>query len=465
MDKYDLVVIGAGPGGYTAAIRASKAGKKVAIIDKSGDIGGACLYRGCIPAKTYLRAAEVFDSYRNMEKFGIKTSKDPLLHYGDLKNYADSVIAKLSGGLNMLMKKNNIDVFKGFGKLDGHGKIQVLSEDDDRTLYSENIILATGSRPRELNGFQFDRQVVLSSDDCMGLDELPPDIAILGAGAVGVEVASYMSRFNVPVTLIEGGDHILPREELEVSEVVQEKLERNGVAIKLGCKVKGLVNDGPDMRLILNGNGSHEEELDASTLLVAVGRAPNTSGLGLDSIGIEAMDGFIPVDGSMRTSHPGVWAIGDIVKTAQLAHVASAEAHVAAVDTLGEKTEPLDYNLVPEVTYCDPEVAKVGLTEDQAKEAGYNVRVKKVPLQAIGRAVLHGNTDGFIKMIVDEKYGEVLGVHIVGPRAGDLISEATLAMRLEATAEEIANTIHPHPTFSEQFSEVAHALNGSPIHI
>ena len=464
MENYDLIIIGAGPGGYVAAIRAAQLGLKTAIVEKDEKLGGTCLLRGCIPTKSLLHSADVIQETKNALKDGlIKGSFE--FNFAAVQKARRQVVSKSAAGVSYLMNKNNIDVFYGMGSLTSSKIVRVEGLDSTKELQSDNIILATGSVPRHLPFLKIDSKNFLTSDEVLELKKPPASMIVLGAGAVGMEFASVYHRFGTKCTVIEMMDRVLPVEDEEVSALMQQCYKKKGIEVLTGAKLISatLTNEMVVAEVEI---GQNTKTLEASIMLVAVGRAPVTRSIGIEAAGVNIDDaGFIEVDGYMQTNVDGIYAIGDIVRTPQLAHTASAEAILAVDHIKGRAVKPLDYLKNPNCTYTEPEVASVGLTEKAAKDAGYNIRVGKFPFSAIGKARIMGQTDGFVKIISETKYDEILGIHIIGPRATDLISEATIALELECTTEELAHTIHAHPTLPEALLEAAHAAMGHPIHM
>ena len=470
--SFDVTVIGSGPGGYVAAIRAAQLGKKVAIVEKFSALGGTCLHRGCIPTKALLEAAHVYGLARKAGEFGIR-AENVGFDWGGVQKRKQAVVDGQAKGLGFLMKKNKITVFTGKGELAGRGEVTVTDRNGKRTgLSTRHVILATGSRPRALPNIGRDGTHILDSDDVLEVDEVPRSLIILGAGAVGLEFASIYSRFGSTCTVIEMLPRALPVEDEEVSTEIERAFRRRKITLHTASRVDTVEISGGEVhaRVVPADGSGRRETLSAEKLLVAVGRAPVTEGLGLASVGLKTEDGYVPVDGSMQTQAEGVWAIGDVVRIEgrrhpMLAHVASHEGIVAAETIAGVRTRPLDYDRVPSVTYCEPEVASVGLSEAGAKARGHKVKVGKFPMSPNARARISGETDGFTKIVADARYDEVLGVHIVGARATELIAEACAALNLETTSEELVRTIHAHPTLAEGIGEAAHGVHGDPIHI
>ncbi|MFQ5350840.1 MAG: dihydrolipoyl dehydrogenase [Thermoanaerobaculia bacterium] len=462
-DKRDLIVIGSGPGGYVAAIRAAQLGRRVAVVEKDPKFGGTCLHRGCIPTKALLHTAGLFDEVRRAGDFGVEVA-DPGLDLEKAHAYKTGVVDKNAKGIEYLFKKNKIEGIHGRGRLLGANDVAVEGADGTATYSAENILIATGSVPRELPVAATDGERILNSDHILQLARVPKSLVVLGAGAVGTEFASIFSSFGSQVTLVEMLPRLLPIEDEEVSKELARAFRKRGIKSLTGTRLVGLESSAGGLRLSLEGDGD-PAPLEAEMLLVAVGRAPVTDGLGLSEIGVETDQGYIKVDDRMRTTVDGIYAIGDVVPTPWLAHVASAEGILAVEQMAGLEPRPLDYGQVPSVTYCDPEVGSVGLSEAEARRRGHDVEVGKFPFSALGKAAIIGKTGGFVKVVRDKRYDELLGVHIIGAHATDLIAEACVALRVESTTEELFRTIHAHPTLSEAMAEAAHAAVGHPIHM
>ena len=470
LSRYDLVIIGSGPGGYVAAVRAAQTGLKTAIVEKDPFFGGTCLWRGCIPTKALLENAAVWDQTRHAKDFGITTGELAL----DLSRVMDrktKIVRKLGKGVENLIKASKVDIHQGFGRQAGKGKVSVTAADGKVTvLETKNTLLATGSAPRLLPGLKADGRCVVTSDEILDLKEIPKHLIVLGAGAVGVEFASIFHRFGSKVTIVEMLPRVVPFEDEEISAELAKILRKQGMTIHTGVMASnikvtaGLVTadlvPAPGSQGVQGAPGTIEGDL----LLVAVGRRPLTDDLGLAGTGVKLDKGYVVVDGYMRTGEPGVYAIGDIVNTPLLAHVASAEGILAVEHMAGREVRPINYDHVPGATYCEPEVASVGLTEAKAKERGFDVKVGRFPFSHSSKAPILGATDGLVKVVADAKYGEILGVHIIGPRATEMIGEAGIALATEATVEEIYRTIHPHPTLSEAMPEAARGVFGHAIH-
>lgn len=459
-EKFDVTVIGAGPGGYVAAIRAAQVGLKTAIIERDKSLGGTCLLRGCIPTKELLHSAHVYDLISDPEEFGVSVT-GLKLHFNKVMDRKNKIVAKLSKGVEFLMKKNKITVFKGQGKLEGKGRVTVTGADGKvAEVPTKNVILATGSAPRLLPGMSVQAPRIITSDELLDIDHVPKSLVVLGAGAVGVEFASVFKRFGSDVTVIELLDRLVPIEDAETSAELQKAFRKRGIKVMTSTKFESATVNANDVTINFTGSDGKPGTINADTLLVAIGRRPVTDGLGLENNKCEVDRGYIQVDQFMRTAEPNVYAIGDVIPTPWLAHVASKEGCVAAEHVAGRNPRPINYNLVPNCTYCEPEIGSVGLTEAKAKEKGYDIKVGKFPFSALGKAMILGETEGFIKVIADAKYDEVLGVHMIGPHATDLLAEACVAMGLEATAEEFGHIMHAHPTLSEAVMEAAEAVHG-----
>lgn len=460
-NAFDVVVIGAGPGGYVAAIRATHLGLRTAIVERDKRLGGTCLLRGCIPTKALLHSAELLESLAHAADHGVDVASFAL-NYGGVMKRKERVVAKMAGGVNGLMKKNNITVFKGHGRLAGKGKVVVEGEGEPQTLDAKNVVIATGSAVRDIPIAAPDHRLVVTSDSILELTKAPKSLIVMGAGAVGMEFASCFRSFGADVTIVELMPRLLPFEDEDASKEIEKIFKRRKIACLTEAKVEKVENTGSGVRVLVN-TGENAQTLEAEMLLVAVGRRPVTENLGLETVGIQTDRGFITVDGQMKTSAEGVYAIGDVVPTPALAHVASHEGIVAVEAIAGKNPSPLNYGRVPSCTYTYPEVASVGLTERKARERGFDVKVGTFPFAAVGKASIAGENDGFVKIVSEKKYDEVLGVHIVNVRATELIAEACAALQLETTTEELAHTIHAHPTLSESMGEAAHAVLGHTI--
>ncbi|MDA8021065.1 MAG: dihydrolipoyl dehydrogenase [Thermoanaerobaculia bacterium] len=462
-ESFDLIVIGSGPGGYVAAIRASQLGLRTAVVEKDAKLGGTCLHRGCIPTKAMLHTAAMLDEIRSADKLGIDVP-DAVLDLEKTHAYKDGVVDGNAKGIEFLFKKNKITWLRGFGSLTAPNRVRVASEEGETEFEAKHVLVATGSVPREIPIAPSDGQHVIHSDHALQLRAVPESLVVLGAGAVGTEFASVYRSFGSKVTLVEMLPRLLPIEDEEVSAELGKAFRKRGIEALVDTKLESVDHEDGGVTLQLSSKGD-EVTLEAEMLLVAVGRAPVTENLGLEDVGVKTDRGYIEVDEWMRTTVDGVYAIGDVVNTPWLAHVASAEG-IAAVEHMAghEGARPVDYRLVPSCTYCVPEVASVGLTEAQAREQGYDVAIGKFPFTALGKAKILRHTEGFVKIVRETKYDEVLGVHIIGAHATDLIAEACVALQVESTTEELFRTMHAHPTLSESVMEAAHAAYGHAIH-
>ncbi len=462
-EKFDIVIIGGGPGGYVSAIRASQLGFKTALIERDR-IGGICLNWGCIPTKALLKSAELFNLMKRADEFGLKV-ENLGFDFKKVIQRSRQVAERLSKGVEFLLRKNNVTKISGYGFILKRGVVGVKNEKDEFEVQAENIIIATGARPKELPGIKIDGKFVITSKEAMLLDEPPKSMIIIGAGAVGVEFAYFYNSFGTKVTLIEMMPSILPNEDKEITDILAKSFQKSGIDVLTETKVleAKAVDEKAEVK-IQNKDG--EKILNADVVLVAVGVRGNSDNIGIENVGVEVENSFIKVDKkTYMTNVEGIYAIGDVIGPPLLAHVASAEGircveNIARVETL-----PVDYNNIPSCTYCVPQVASVGLTEQKAIENGYEIRVGRFPFRANGKALAIGETEGMVKVIFDAKYGELLGAHIIGPEATELIAEFGVAKTLESTAFEIVKTIHAHPTLSETLMEASADALKEAIHI
>ena len=465
-EQFDVTIIGSGPGGYVAAIRAGQLGLKVAMVEKDTRLGGTCTLRGCIPTKQMLMSAHVYEQMQHAADFGVQATGIQLA-FEDVQKRKNKVVLKNTKGIEYLMKKNKVTVFKGTGRLALPGKVEVTAADGTKqAIETKNIVIATGSVVRPIPGFETDGVHVVNSDHILELKEVPKSLIVMGAGAVGVEFASVYSRFGAETIVVELLPRLVPLEDEEVSKELEKSFRKRGIKSQLDTKLEKL--EKTESGVVVTGKTAKGEavRLGAEMLLVAVGRMPFTEGLGLEGCRIKVDRGFIQVDEFQQTAEKGVYAIGDVVPTPLLAHLASKEGIVAVEHMAGQKNvRPINLRLVPNCTYCDPEVASVGLTEAKAREQGYDVKVGKFPFSASGKARILGEEEGFVKIVAEGKYDEILGVHIIGAHATELIAEACVAMQLESTAEELGRTMHAHPTVSEAVMEAAEGVHGLSVHI
>lgn len=464
--KYDIAVLGGGPGGYVAAIRSAQLGLKTVVIDKD-NLGGICLNWGCIPTKSLIKNAEVYDTIKNHSKdFGINV-EGVSFDFSKIIKRSRDVSERITKNVELLVKKNKIERIRGFGKIISKNQIDIFDDSENKTesVSAENIIIATGARPRLLPNIPVDRKNIITSTEAMSLSEQPKDMIIIGAGAIGVEFAYFYSALGTKVTIIEMLDHILPIEDTEVSETLEKSFKKRGIQMYTSCKViSAEVNDGR-VKVTIEKDGK-TDVLSAEKVLSSIGVTGNIEGIGLEELGVEIYKNHIKVDKeNYRTNVPGIYAVGDVIGPPWLAHVASAEAIHCVEKIKGLNPARINYDAIPGCTYCQPQVASIGMTERKAKENGYELKIGKFPFMASGKAFASGERDGFVKLIFDAKYGELLGAHIIGSEATELIAEIGLAKTLEADFESIVKTVHAHPTLSESIMEAAANAYGESIHI
>ena len=461
MAVYDVIIIGAGPGGYVAAIRAAQLGMSVALVERD-EVGGVCLNWGCIPSKALLRNAEIVKLIRERShEFGI-TFDNVSFDFGKAVERSRVVVQRLVGGVKALLKKNGVEHFQGSGYLKSATEVEI--RDAGQTLTGKNVIIATGTRHRSLPMLPDDGELVITSREALELKEVPSSLVIVGGGATGVEFAYIYSAYGATVTIVEMLPSLVPLEDEDVSQRLEWAFSKQGIQVKTGVQVTGLSRDGGGAKLkVATQDG--EEEIECDKVLVAVGISGNVEELGLETVGVETERGFVVIDDGMMTNVPGVYAIGDVTGKMALAHVASAQG-VATVEAMaGIETPPLDYVFMPRATYCQPQVASFGLTEKQAIEKGHDIRVGKFPFQASGKAIAMDETEGLVKLVLDNSTGEIIGAHMVGPEVTELLGELSLARLLEGTAIEVGALVHPHPTLSEALKEAALSADGRAIHI
>jgi len=463
---YDVAIVGSGPAGYTAAIRAGQYGLKTALIEKDNVLGGTCLHVGCIPTKALLFNAELWDHLKEAKEFGIEGVDGRKLNWAAVQERKSKIVSKHAKGLEFLMKKNKVETVRGFGKLTGPAQGGVVTLEvkgtESKSIKAKNVIIATGSEARMLEGLEpGDR--VLTNIEILKLGEIPKSLVIVGAGAVGVEFASIYRSFDSEVTILEMLPRLVPIEDEDVSKELARVFRKRGINFYTGAKVEKVEKTKAGISVAFSADGK-QQKIDADKILIAVGRKPNTENVGVEKTRIKSDRGFIKTNEWMQTDEPGVYAIGDIVLgTPQLAHVGAMEGIVAVSKIAGKEDKPIDLQKIPNCTYCHPEIGSVGLTEAKAKELGHTVKIGKFPFTANSRASIVGQHEGFIKIVSDAKYGELLGVHIIGPQATELIAEAVTAMELEATVEDLMWTIHAHPTLAEAMLDASNSVYGLAI--
>ncbi|WP_299088112.1 dihydrolipoyl dehydrogenase [uncultured Metabacillus sp.] len=469
--EYDLVILGGGTGGYVAAIRASQLGLKTAVVEKR-KLGGTCLHKGCIPSKALLRSAEVFATAKKSSEFGVEIS-EVTVDFLKVQERKARIVEQLHNGVQQLMKKGKIDVYEGTGRILGPSifspmpgtiSVEMNNGEENEMLIPKNVIIATGSRPRSLPGLEIDGEVVLTSDEALELTSLPKSMIIVGGGVIGIEWASMLSDFGVEITVLEYSERILPTEDIEISKEMERLMKKKGITIVTDCKVLPNTLEKGNQASIRAEHKGEEKSFIADKILLSVGRKANVEGIGLENTDIKTENGFIATNQFYQTKESHIYAIGDVIGGLQLAHVASHEGIIAVEHIANEKPILLEETFVPKCIYSSPEIASVGLTEDEAKTNGYKTKIGKFPFKAIGKALIFGEADGFVKLVVDEETDDLLGVHMIGPHVTDMISEAGLARVLDATPWEVSHTIHPHPTLSEAIGEAALAVYGKAIH-
>ena len=476
--EYDVVVIGSGTGGYVAAIRAAQLGLRTAVVERAPVLGGTCLNWGCIPTKALLEHAHALKVAQDWKEWGLTIGQAALrqdsgpaigIDMNQVQARKDKIVKGLTGGVEFLFKKNKIDWIKGSGRLAGTGKVEITEGDKQSLTVKKEVIVATGSQPRSVPGIAIDRKRIITSDEAINMKTIPKSIVVMGSGAVGVEFGSIFRRFGSEVTIIELLPRIVPGEDEAVSAELERSFKKQGIKVMTATKVTSAKAGVNGVDLEAQTADGKTTKLSAEYLLVATGRGPVTSGLGAEDAGLTMDRGYIKVDAQYRTSVPGISAVGDVITFEapghpQLAHLSSAEGIALAERIAGHEFRPINYDHVPGCTYCDPEIGSVGLTEAEAKQRGFDVRIGTFKFGVLGRAKIAGETEGFVKIVAEKKYDEILGVHMIGPRSTELVAEATLALRLECTVEELIRTIHAHPTMSEAVGEAAHAAHGAAIH-
>lgn len=461
MADYDLIVLGSGVGGYVAAIRAGQLGMKTAVVEKDENVGGVCLNWGCIPSKSLLRNAEVLSLIKDASEWGV--SFDNLQYdFGKAVDRSRKVVRRLTNGVGFLLKKNNVEVIKGTGSIKAQGTIAV--EETGASYTTNNIIIATGARARELPNIPVDGKVVVTSRDAIVMKEAPSKVVIIGGGAIGVEFADIYHAYGADVTIVELLPRLVPLEDEDMSKQLERSFKRKGINFMTDSKVDSVTVDGEEAKVTIS-NGSGTTEIDCDRVLVSIGVVGNVENIGLEALGVAVERGRIIIDDEMKTNVPGIYAIGDVSGKLPLAHVASAQG-VTAVEVMAGMNPPtLDYTVMPRATYCRPQIASMGLTEAQAREQGYSVRIGQFPFSASGKAMALNEVDGMAKLVVDEEVGEIIGAHIIGPEATELLGEIGMTKLLEGTTAELGWLVHPHPTISEAIKEAALAADGQAINI
>lgn len=463
--QYDVAVIGSGPGGYVAAIRASQLGLKTVCIEKK-DLGGVCLNIGCIPTKALLKTAEYKHFLDHASDFGFNLNKVEV-DFPKVIERSRKVAGQMSGGVKFLFKKYNVDAIFGHGKIAAKGSVEVTDESGKLTdtIQAKHIIIATGARPRIFDGIEVDYESVITSTQALLNTELPKSMIIMGAGAIGVEFAYFFNEFDVDVTLVEFADRILPIEDKDISKELERNFKKSGINIKTKSRVISAKKAGSGVEVVIEKADGSKETLTADKALNAIGIQANIENIGLENVGVNIEKGSIVIDNLMRTNVDGIYAIGDVAGAPWLAHKASAEAIALAEFLAGHNNKGIDYNSIPGCTYCNPQVASLGMTEDKAKEAGYEVKIGKFPFTANGKAHGIGEAKGFVKLVIDAKYGEILGAHLIGPDVTEMIGEIGIARALDATGETLFKTIHAHPTLNEAVMEAAAVAYGEAVNI
>jgi dihydrolipoamide dehydrogenase len=461
---YDLIILGSGPGGYVAAIRASQLGMKVGVVEKS-ELGGICLNWGCIPTKSLLKSGQVFNYMKHAADYGISIEGEVKADFGKMVERSRGVAEGMSKGIQFLFKKNKIEHVAGFGKLKGNGTVEVTDADGTvQEITAKNIILATGARSKELPNLKQDGKKIIGYREAMTLPKQPKSMVVVGSGAIGSEFANFYNAIGTEVTLVEFLPNIVPVEDIDVSKQLGRSFKKAGIKVMVSSSVESVDTSGELCKVVIKTKKG-EETKEAEIVLSAVGVTPNLENIGIEELGIELENGKVKVDDYYKTNIDSVYAIGDIVHGPALAHVASAEGITCVEKISGLEVEPINYNNIPGCTYTTPEVASVGLTEEKAKEAGYEIKVGKFPFTASGKASAAGEKDGFVKLVFDEKYGELLGAHLIGANVTEMIAELVVAKKLETTGHELIKSIHPHPTMSEAIMEAAAAAYDEVIHI
>jgi len=463
LSKYDLAIIGSGPGGYVTAIRASQWGLKTVVIEKDGFLGGTCLHVGCIPTKVLLHHAEIYDHFKNAKEFGIEV-KDFKIDWAAVLARKDKIIKKHAKGIEFLFRKNKVETLQGWGRWAGAGRVAVEKDGKTTEVEAAHILLATGSEARTLPGVELDGKTILSNKEILTLSGIPKSLIVVGAGAVGVEFASIYNSFGAEVTILEMLPRVVPLEDEDISAELDKAFRKKGIKIFTEAKVEAVRKDTKGASVTFKDKAGKTQTLSAERILIAVGRKPNTENIGLEKAQAKLERGFVHVGPYMETAEPGLYAIGDIVAgLPQLAHAASMEGIIAVGKMAGKDVPALERNHIPNATYCEPQIGSVGMTERQAREAGQKVKTGKFPFAANSKASILGQHEGFIKVVAEEQYGEVLGVHIIGPQATEVIAEAVAALQLEATVDDMLFTVHAHPTVWEAMGDAFASVRGLAI--
>ena len=463
MAKYDLVIIGSGPGGYVAAIRAGQYGLKTAVVEKDPFLGGTCLHVGCIPTKVFLHHADIYDHFKRAEEFGFEV-KDVKVNWQAIQARKDKIVKKHAGGIGALFKKNKVESITGWGRIAGPGRVTVEKDEKTTELETKYILVATGSEARSLPGVEIDGKTVLTNREILQLADIPKSMIVVGCGAVGVEFASIFRTFGSEVTLLEMLPRIVPLEDEEISPELEKAFKKRGIRTETEAKVQSVKKDANGAAVTFTDKSGRAQTISAEKVLIAVGRRPMTENIGLEKTKAKVERGFVHTNAYSETAEPGLYAIGDIVAgQPQLAHAASMQGIIGVGRMAGKEVQPFDRRRCPNATYCEPQIGSIGLTEKQAREAGYNVKTGKFPFLGNSKATILGQHEGFIKVVADAKYGEILGVHAIGPLATEIIAEPVAALGLEATLDDMAATIHAHPTVWEAMGDAFNAVRGLSI--
>ena len=463
MAKYDLVIVGSGPGGYVAAIRASQWGLKTAVVEKDPFLGGTCLHVGCIPTKVFLHHADIYDNFKRAAEFGFEV-KDVKVNWPAMLTRKDKIVKKHAGGIAALFKKNKVDSISGWGRVAGPGRVSVEKDGKTTELETTYTMLATGSEARSLPGVGIDNTTILTNREILALQSIPKSLVVVGCGAVGVEFASVFHTFGSEVTLLETLPRVVPLEDEEISAELEKSFRKKGIKIELEAKVSSVIKDANGATVSYTDKSGSPKTISAEKVLIAVGRRPLTENIGLEKTKAKVERGFVHTDAFLETAEPHLYAIGDIVAgLPQLAHAASMEGIIAVGRMAGKPVQPFDRKRCPNATYCEPQIGSIGLTEKQARDAGLEVKTGKFPFLANSKATILGNHEGFIKVVAEAKYGEIVGVHAIGPLATEIIAEPVAAIGLEATLDDMASTIHAHPTVWEAMGDAFNAVRGLTI--